>query len=84
MSRHTIPIGRILGITVDLDYSWFLIVGLLAWLLAVSYYPAEFPEWSTTEDWLLGGVTAVMLFVSILVSEQCLVPCGRQRRPPRS
>ncbi len=69
MSRHTIPIGRILGITVDLDYSWFLIVGLLAWLLAVSYYPAQFPEWSATEDWLLGGVTAVMLFVSVLVHE---------------
>jgi hypothetical protein len=38
MSRHTIPMDRSLGITVDLDYSWFLIVGLLAWLLAVSYY----------------------------------------------
>jgi|GEM_PF-2605369 hypothetical protein len=25
MSRHTIPLGRILGIPIGLDYSWFLI-----------------------------------------------------------
>jgi len=67
--RHSIPIGRIFGISVDLDYSWFLIVGLLAWLLAVSYYPAEFPGWSAAEYWMTGTVTAVMLFVSVLIHE---------------
>jgi len=66
--RHAIPIGRIFGITVDLDYSWFLIVGLLAWMLAVSYFPAAFRT-STAEYWLLGVVTAVMLFVSVLIHE---------------
>lgn len=69
MFRHTIPIGRIFGISIDLDYSWFLIVGLLAWLLAVSYYPVEFRGWSTGEYWLMGVVTAVMLFVSVLIHE---------------
>jgi len=67
--RHSIPIGRIFGISIDLDYSWFLIVGLLAWILAVSYYPAEFRNWSTAEYWLMGVVTAVMLFVSVLIHE---------------
>jgi hypothetical protein len=33
MSRHGIPIGRIFGISIDLDYSWFLIVGLLVSVL---------------------------------------------------
>jgi len=69
MSRHTIPAGRIFGISIDLDYSWFLIVGLLAWMLADSYYPAEFKNWSTGEYWLMGIVTAVMLFVSVLIHE---------------
>jgi Zn-dependent protease/predicted transcriptional regulator len=69
MFRHTIPIGRIFGITIDLDYSWFLIVGLLAWLLAVSYYPAEFRNWSVGECWVMGVVTAVMLFASVLIHE---------------
>jgi Zn-dependent protease/CBS domain-containing protein len=69
MFRHGIPIGRIFGISIDLDYSWFLIIGLLSWLLAVNYYPVEFRNWSTAEYWLMGLVTAVMLFVSVLIHE---------------
>jgi Zn-dependent protease len=69
MFRHAIPIGRIFGISIDLDYSWFLIVGLLAWLLAVSYYPAEFHDWSPAEYWITGAITAVLLFVSVLIHE---------------
>lgn len=69
MFRHAIPIGRIFGITVDLDYSWFLIVGLLAWMLAVSYFPAEFGPASAAEYWAMGLVTAVLLFVSVLIHE---------------
>lgn len=49
MFRHAIPIGRIFGISIDLDYSWFLVFGLLTWILAVSYYPAEFKNWSAGE-----------------------------------
>jgi hypothetical protein len=37
MFRHTIPIGHIFGIAIELDYSWFLVFGLLTWALAVSY-----------------------------------------------
>src|SRR5438445_1123891 len=69
MFRHTISIGRIFGIRIDLDYSWFLIVGLLTWVLAANYYPGEFRNWSAAEYWLMGLVTAVMLFVSVLVHE---------------
>ena len=70
MNRHaTIPLGRILGIPLDLDYSWFLIFGLLTWTLAVGYYPSEFPGWPAGEYWALGAVTAIMLFVSVLLHE---------------
>ena len=69
MLRHGIPIGRIFGISIDLDYSWFLIVGLLAWMLAVSYYPAEFRGWTAGEYWVMGAVTALLLFASVLIHE---------------
>lgn len=69
MFRHTIPIGRIFGISIDLDYSWFFVLALLTWMLAVNYYPTEFKNWSTTEYWFMGAVTAVMLFVSVLLHE---------------
>ena len=69
MFKHSISLGRIFGIEVDLDSSWFLIFGLLTWILAVSYYPAEFRNWSAVQYWLMGAVTAAMLFVSVLLHE---------------
>jgi Zn-dependent protease/CBS domain-containing protein len=69
MNRHTISLGRILGIPIGLDYSWFLIFALLTWTMAVGYYPAEFKSWPTAQYWVMGAVTAIMLFVSVLLHE---------------
>jgi Zn-dependent protease/CBS domain-containing protein len=69
MGRHVIPLGRILGIPLGLDYSWFLIFVLLTWTLAEGYYPAEFKGWPTAQYWVLGAVTAIMLFVSVVLHE---------------
>jgi Zn-dependent protease/CBS domain-containing protein len=69
MFRHTIPIGRVLGIPIDLDYSWFLIAALITWMLAANYYPAEFKGGTSAEYWLMGAVTAVLFFGSIVVHE---------------
>ena len=69
MFRHTIPIGRVLGIPIDLDYSWFLIAALITWTLAVNYYPVEFKGGTSVEYWLMGAVTAVLFFASIVVHE---------------
>lgn len=70
MNRHaTIPLGRILGIPLDVDYSWFVIFGLLTWTLAVGYYPQEFHGWPTYEYWIMGAITAIMLFVSVVLHE---------------
>ncbi|MGC2330371.1 MAG: site-2 protease family protein [Candidatus Acidiferrales bacterium] len=69
MFRHTIPIGRVFGIPIDLDYSWFLIAALITWLLAVNYYPVEFKGGTSGEYWLMGAATAVLFFGSIVVHE---------------
>ena len=69
MFRHAFPIGKIFGVEVDLDYTWFLIVGLLAWMLAVNYFPAEFGPAAVWVYWTMGALTAVMLFVSVLIHE---------------
>jgi Zn-dependent protease/CBS domain-containing protein len=69
MNRHTIPLGRILGIPIRLDYSWFLIFVLVTWSLAVGYYPAEFKNWPQSHYWILAAATTIMLFVSVLLHE---------------
>jgi Zn-dependent protease len=69
VTRQNVPLGRILGIPISLDYSWFLIFALLTWILGGSYYPAEFKNWPPLLYWLMGAVTAVMLFASVLLHE---------------
>ncbi len=66
--RH-IRIGTIFGIPLELDFSWFLIVGLLSWTLAVGYYPAGFPGWTPVTYWAAGAITSLLLFASVLVHE---------------
>jgi Zn-dependent protease len=69
MTRHSVPVGRIFGISIGLDYSWFLIFLLFTWALASSYYPAAYPTWSRAEYWIIGAATALMLFVCVLLHE---------------
>ena len=69
MTRQNIPLGKILGIEIGLDYSWFVIFLLLTWMLAVSYYPSEFKDWSHALCWFMGATTAIMLFASVLLHE---------------
>jgi len=67
MTRQSVPGGRIFGIPISLDYSWFLIFALMTWLLASSYFPAEFKGWPPAEYWGVAAATTLMLFVSVLL-----------------
>ncbi|GIV78018.1 MAG: peptidase M50 [Litorilinea sp.] len=67
--RQFISLGRILGIPVGLDLSWFLIVILITWTMAVAYYPSAYPHWSPATYWFTGAATALLLFISVLLHE---------------
>jgi len=41
-----------LGIPIGVHYSWFMILVLLTWVLAVDYYPAELQAWPTVSAFL--------------------------------
>jgi Zn-dependent protease len=61
--------GRVLGIPLELDYSWFLVFALLTWALAVGHYAAEYKDWPASLYWIMGAVTAGRLFVSVVLHE---------------
>ncbi len=67
--QKSIPLGRILGIPIGLDLSWFLVFALLTWSLASDYYPTRFASWSGGLYWAMGAVTAIALFASVLLHE---------------
>jgi Zn-dependent protease len=62
-------LGRIWGIPIGLHFSWFLIFGLVSWSLAVGYFPEEYPGLATPVYWILGAVTSILFFASVLVHE---------------
>ncbi len=69
MSSKHLSVGRIAGIPISLDYSWFLIFFLLTWSLGASYFPSQFPGWASWEYWTIGALATVLLFVSVLLHE---------------
>ena len=67
--ESSIKLGRIWGIPIGLHWSWFLIFGLVTWSLAVGYFPVEYPELPSPAYWLLGALTSVLFFGSVLLHE---------------
>lgn len=61
--------GRLFGINLYLDVSWFLIFLLVTWSLATGLLPAWHPDWSAGVRWALGGAAALLFFGSILLHE---------------
>ncbi|MBN1222079.1 MAG: site-2 protease family protein [Candidatus Aminicenantes bacterium] len=67
--KHSWRIGRIAGIDIYIDSSWFLILILFTWSLASSYFPQEFPGWSALQHWIIGFITSLLIFGSVLIHE---------------
>jgi len=67
--RNSIKLFRVLGIEVGLDYSWFLIFGLLTWTLASQLFPKVDWRWSPAFTWTLAVVTSLLFFISVLAHE---------------
>lgn len=60
---------RILGIQIRIDYSWFLVFGLVLWSLAGSYLPQLFPDHPRSAVWAAGLAATVLFFASVLAHE---------------
>lgn len=67
--RHSWRVGRIFGIDIFIDSSWFLIFILFTWVLAANYFPQGYPDWSSGLYWMIGIVTSLLIFTSVLVHE---------------
>jgi Zn-dependent protease len=62
-------IGRILGIELRVHPSWFVIVALVMWMLAVVALPADFPELGTPVRLAMAGAVTGLFFASLLAHE---------------
>lgn len=69
MLGKAISIGRVLGIEIRLDTSWFIVFALVTWSLSGHYFPMAHPGWSSETYWSLGLVTSLLFFASVVGHE---------------
>src|SRR5579859_1495483 len=62
-------LGSIAGIDIRVHYTWLFAFFLIAWSLALGYFPTSNQGFGTATDWLLGVIAALLLFASVLVHE---------------
>ncbi|MFC1864802.1 site-2 protease family protein [Chloroflexota bacterium] len=69
MLKGGIPIGKAFGISLRLNYSWFIVFALVTWALSASYFPANYPTWSLAVKIAAGVITSLLFFSSVLAHE---------------
>jgi Zn-dependent protease/CBS domain-containing protein len=69
MFGRGIRLTKIVGIELWVDYSWLIIFSLVLWSLAAGYFPHEYPGLGVRAYWIMGAVSAILLFVCVLLHE---------------
>ena len=67
--RGEIRLFRTFGVSIYLDYSWFIFFFLVVWTLGRFYFRIQDPEASPTASWVLGVAAAILFFASVIFHE---------------
>lgn len=74
-------IGRIFGIPIYLHSSWFIIFALITLSLATQF-TASHPHWGPQQRWMLGIITSLLFFASVIFHELAHSIVARHYRIP--
>jgi Zn-dependent protease len=69
MQRSSFALGRLFGIEVRVHFSWLFAFLLITWSLAGGYFAFQIPRLGFGTYLLLGALSALLLFGSVLVHE---------------
>lgn len=69
MLKGGIPIGQLFGISLRLNYSWFIVFVLVTWVLVADYFPSTFAGWNLGISLIAGIITSLLFFASVLAHE---------------
>jgi len=62
-------VGYILGIPLRIDASWLVVFALITWSLTTSFFPDTNAPWPQTLYWVLGLITSLLFFTSVVLHE---------------
>ncbi len=71
MFGRRIKLFKLFGFDIQVDLSWVIIAVLVAWSLAVGFFPARYKNLSVQTYWAMGVAGAVGFFLSIIFHEVC-------------
>ncbi|MEN8614383.1 site-2 protease family protein [Dehalogenimonas sp. THU2] len=77
-------LGHIFGIRFRVHYSWFFIFLLITVFLAQQVFPVAVPRENTSTYWIMGAVTSLLFFFSVLFHETSHSLVGRANGIPVS
>jgi Zn-dependent protease len=69
VAGESLPLGRILGVHVGLNWSMLIIFWLVVWSLADSLFPDAAPGASTAAYWAAAVLAALLFYASLLAHE---------------
>src|SRR5215212_848475 len=69
MMTQSFRLFRIAGIDVGVHPSWLIIFGLVTWSIATGFLPDALPGVRPVEAWVIGAVSALLMFASVLLHE---------------
>lgn len=66
---RSFSLGKIFGIEIRIDMSWIIIFLLVTWTFAFGYFPLITPNLPASQNIILGFITSLVFFGSVLVHE---------------
>lgn len=82
MFKSSIKLFRIFGIEIRLDYSWFIIFALFAYVFGFLYFPTVLPDLNRGLMAVITIITVILFFVSVLIHEMSHSLIARKRGTP--
>jgi len=67
--NRSIHLITILGIPIEINYTWFIVFFLVTWTLAKGYFPVALPNAPTVVYWAVSIIAALLLFATLLAHE---------------
>jgi len=67
--NRSIHLITILGIPIEINYTWFIVFFLVTWTLAKGYFPVALPNAPTVVYWSVSIIAAMLLFATLLAHE---------------
>jgi len=76
---RTISLFKVMGVQVNIDFSWLVIFALVLWSLSAGYFPGAYPGHRQLDYWIVGLAATLMFFGSVLIHELSHAAVGNLR-----